>query len=356
MLKKRQKKQPLQKLNVRHQSQKTLGTLTPWEVEKLKYRAETLPVMIYLLSEDPDGLRGMNQEKQSKATQERYKIIKPIRDTMENKYPWCIAAVPSEAWAKKLFPHDRKSVAVNKLWDAILATARVTDDPVKAWEDHNRDLAARSAYLNSLHVKKLHYKAANGTDFTVGLMPESRFAGGEEKTLSGVRFNPNMPTEEVFTTPKRGCAEGTVVATMPLSYRGELIEGFSMRFEGGKVVECHADKNEELLKQLIAMDDGAAYLGECALVPYDSPIRKSGILFYNTLFDENAACHLALGMGFADCVDNFQNRTLDECHKLGVNDSIIHEDFMIGCADLSITAETEDGKTVQIFQNGGWAF
>ena len=348
--------QPLQKLNVRHQSQKTLGTLAPWEVEKLKYRAETLPVMMYLLSEDPDGLRGMNQKKQSKATQERYKIIKPIRDTMENKYPWCIAAVPSEAWAKKLFPNDRKSVAVNKLWDAILATARVTDDPIKAWEDHNRDLAARSAYLNSLHIKKLHYKAENGTDFTVGLMPESRFAGGEEKTLSGVRFNPNMPTEEVFTSPKRGEAEGTVVATMPLSYRGELIEGFSMRFEGGKVVECHADKNEELLKQLVSMDDGAAYLGECALVPYDSPIRKSGILFYNTLFDENAACHLALGMGFADCVDNFQNRTLEECHKLGVNDSIIHEDFMIGCADLSITAETEDGKTVQIFQNGGWAF
>ena len=180
--------------------------------------------------------------------------------------------------------------------------------------------------------------------------------GRGEVSLQGVYFNPNIPTEECFISPKRGIAEGIVYATKPLSYQGQLIEGFSIRFENGKAVEVHAEKNEELLKKMISMDEGAAYLGECALVPVNSPISESGLLFYETLFDENAACHLALGMGFADSIKDFDKYTLDECREKGINDSMIHVDFMIGFDGLDIDAVTRDGKTVPIFRKGTWAF
>ena len=301
-------------------------------------------------------MKGVNQEKMAKAQQAKYKVIKPYRDQLENKYQWCIAAVPGVAWAKKLFPNLSKAQAVEKLWEAILDASRVNEDPIAAWKAHNDDLAARCAYLNSLNIETLVYKSSNGTDLRVGMIPEAEFKGGGEYSLNNIFFNPNIPTEEVFISPMRGKAEGIVYSTKPLSYQGQLIENFSVRFEGGKAVEVHAEKNEELLKKLISMDEGAAYLGECALVPYDSPIQKSGLLFYETLFDENAACHLALGMGFADTIKDFDKYTLEECRKMGVNDSMIHEDFMIGAADLDIDAVTRDGKTVPIFRKGNWAF
>lgn len=349
--------QPLQKLHVRHRSLKTLSKLEDWEVAKKEHQAETLPCMIYLLSEDPDGLNGIDQEKNSKASQARYKVIKPIRDKMENRYQWCIAAVPGVKWAKKVFPGERASRAVELLWEAILKTSRVDDDPEEAWRKHDENLAKRCEYLNSLGIESLHYTSSNGTDLTVGLIPDALFCGGGETALgSGIYFNANIPSEEVFTSPKRGEAEGIVYSTKPLSYRGELIENFSVRFEGGRAVEVKAEKGEALLRQLIGMDEGASYLGECALVPYDSPIRNSGILFYNTLFDENAACHLALGEGFSNCIKDYENYTLEECREKGINDSQVHEDFMIGSADLSITAHTRDGRDVQIFDNGNWAF
>ncbi len=349
--------QPLQKYHVRHRSLKTLSTLDDWEVTKLEHYADTLPCRIYLISEDPDGLCGINQEKNAKALQARYKVIKPIRDKMENKYQWCIAAVPGVKWAKKVFPGERASRAVELLWEAILKTSRVDEDPEEAWRKHNEDLARRCEYLNSLGIESLEYKSSNGTDLKVGMIPDALFCGGGEYALgSGNYFNPNIPSEEVFTTPKRGEAEGIVYSTKPLSYRGELIEDFSIRFEGGRAVEVKAKRGEELLKQMISMDEGAAYLGECALVPYDSPIRNSGILFYNTLFDENAACHLALGMGFSNCLKDYEKYTLDECRAKGINDSQIHEDFMIGSEDLSITAHTRDGRDVPIFRDGNWAF
>ena len=348
--------QPLQKLHVRYRSLKTMSELPNYEEARWQHYVDTIPCRIYLLSEDPDGLNGVNQEKMAKAQQKRYPIIKKYRDQIENKYQWCIAAVPGVAWAKKLFPGMRASQAVEKLWEAILDTSRVWDDPIAAWEEHNRDLHERCDYLNGLGIEKLHYTAGNGTDFTVGMIPEAQFSGGGENSLQGIYFNPNIPTEECFISPKRGEAEGIVYATKPLSYQGQLIDGFWIRFEGGKAVEWHADENEELLTKLINMDEGSCYLGECALVPYDSPICKSGLLFYNTLFDENAACHLALGMGFADTIKDFQNKTLEECRALGVNDSMIHEDFMIGSEDMNIDAVCRDGKTVPIFRNGNWAF
>ena len=348
--------QPLDKIQVRWRSQKNLGTIADWEEARWKHYVDEIPCRIYLVSEDPDGMKGVNQEKMAKAQQAKYKVIKPYRDQLENKYQWCIAAVPGVAWAKKLFPNLSKAQAVEKLWEAILDASRVNEDPIAAWKAHNDDLAARCAYLNSLNIETLVYKSSNGTDLRVGMIPEAEFKGGGEYSLNNIFFNPNIPTEEVFISPMRGKAEGIVYSTKPLSYQGQLIEDFSVRFEGGKAVEVHAEKNEELLKKLISMDEGAAYLGECALVPYDSPIQKSGLLFYETLFDENAACHLALGMGFADTIKDFEKYTLEECRKMGVNDSMIHEDFMIGSADLDIDAVTRDGKTVPIFRKGNWAF
>lgn len=348
--------QPLQKVHIRYQSVKTLGTVEGWEEARLQHYVDILPCRIHLVSEDPDGLKGTNLEKMAKGQQARYQIIKPYSDKRQNKEQWCIAAVPGVAWAKKMFPELARGQAVEKLWEAILSTSRVNEDPVAAWQAHNADLKARCDYLNDLGIESLHYKAANGTDLTVGMMPEAQFCGGGEESLQGIFYNPNIPTEECFISPKRGMAEGIVYATKPLSYQGQLIEGFSVRFADGKAVEVHAEQNEALLKTLITMDEGAAYLGECALVPQNSPIAQSGLLFYNTLFDENAACHLALGMGFADTIRDYQHKTLEECRSYGVNDSMIHEDFMIGCDSMDIDAKTRDGRVVPIFRGGNWAF
>jgi len=348
--------QPLEKLHVRHQTTRRLSTMEKWEEAKWQSYVDKLPCRIYLDSEDPDGLKGINIAKFSKAQQAKRRMIKPYRDQMESKYQWCVAAVPGRAWAKKVFPKLTPAQAVEKLWEVILSCSRVTDDPIQAWHEHNKDLANRCEHLNSLHIKELHYRSSIGTDFRVGMIPQAVWRGGEDTTLRGRTFNANIPSEEVFTAPMRGKAEGTVAASIPLSYQGQLIENFSLRFEEGRVVECHAEKGEEVLRQMVQMDEGAAYLGECALVPYDSPIRNSGILFYNTLFDENAACHLALGSGYADCIDHFENYTLEECQQMGVNDSIIHVDFMIGTEDLEIDALCEDGTVVPVFRNGNWAF
>ena len=349
--------QPLTKIDVRYCSVKVLSTIEKWQVEKLEHRAEILPCMIHLISDDPDGLAGINQKKMAKSMAARAKVIKPIRTKMENKYQWCIAAVPGKEWAKKVFPGERASVAVEKLWEAILSTSRVNEDPIEAWNQHNANLAAKCEYMNSLGIKELKYKSSNGTDFRVGLLPNAIFmAGGEETLGGGVYYNPNIPSEELFTSPRKGDADGIVYSSRPLSYGGELIDNFWVKFEGGKAVDVGAEKNEALLREMISMDEGAAYLGEVALVPYSSPIRESGLLFYNTLFDENAACHLALGRGFTNVIKGYENYTEKELHEMGINDSFMHEDFMIGTKDLSITAVCEDGKEIAIFTNGEWAF
>ncbi len=348
--------QPLEKLHVRHQSVTTLAKVEEWEKARLQHYVDELPCRIYLDSEDPDGLKGINQGKKAKATQKSYPIVKPYWDKMENKYQWCIAAVPGAKWAKKVFPDLPKGRAMEKLWEAILFTSRVTDDPIAEWDAHDKELADRCAYLNNLGIAELHYKGDNGTNLTVGMIPEGMFLGGLETSLQGIGFNANIPSEECYTSPMRGKAEGIVYATKPLSYEGELIENFSVRFENGKAVEVKAEKNQALLEQMISKDEGAAYLGECALVPVNSPISESNILFYNTLFDENAACHLALGRGFSNTIRGFENKTLEECRDMGINDSMEHVDFMIGYEGLDIDAVTFDGKKVPIFRKGKWAF
>ena len=348
--------QPLTKTHVRYQSLKTMSTVTDWELARQEHYCNVLPCRIHLLSADPDGLKGVNMAKVSKANQITHPILKPYRDRRDNRDQWCAAAVPGVAWAKKVFPGLPKGKAVEKLWEAILSAARVTDDPIAAWDEHNADMEKHCEYLNNLKITKLHYTAANGTDLTVGLIPESHWRGGGDTSLQGIFFNPNIPTEECFISPRKGEAEGIVYSSLPLSYRGQLIDKFWLRFEGGKAVEVGAEVGEEQLREMVNMDEGAGYLGECALVPQASPICQSGILFYNTLFDENAACHLALGRGFADTIKDFDKKTLDECRELGINDSMIHVDFMIGCDSMNIDATCENGEVVRIFENGNWAF
>ena len=349
--------QPISKLKYKYEKEETLSATADWEVERLKLYAKELPAMLYLLSEDPDGLSGIDQDKATRIRIARSKVSKPYRDAMDNHYQWCIAAVPGKAWAKKVFPDLQINRAVEALWDAILKASRADGpDPVREWARHNDNIASRCDHLNKLGLVALEYKAGNGTDFRVGLMNESLFLGGGETTLEGRYYNPNIPSEEIFTSPKAGDAEGIVYSTKPLSYQGELIEDFSVRFEKGKVVEVKAKKNQELLEKMISIDEGAAMLGECALIADDSPINNAGILYYNTLFDENASCHLALGKGFANCVRGYADLSPKELAKLGLNDSMIHVDFMIGCKDMQITGVTAKGERVAIFKDGNWAF
>ncbi len=349
--------QPVTKLNSNYRTLESLSTLKPWVKEKLAFKAENYSCRLFIESDDPDGLNGVDQEKMSKARQATYPQIKPYVKKMENRHQWCIAAVPGKAWAKKVFPDLPVNKAVEEMWKVILHTSRADGkNPIAAWKEHNADLDARCEYLNNLGLKYLKYKSANGTDLQVELNEDGVFAGGNEKTLKGRVFNPNIPTEEVFTSPKAGAVEGIVYSTKPLSYMGELIENFSVRFENGKAVEVKAEKGEELLKKMISMDEGAAMLGEVALIPYDSPINESGVLFYNTLFDENASCHLALGTGFNECLKGYEKYTDEECKKRGINDSMIHVDFMIGSRDMDIVGITKSGESVQIFKNGNWAF
>lgn len=346
----------LTKLSARYMKLRDLSETREWEKARMQDMVDHLPVRIFIESEDPDGLRGINP-KYFKAFAARIKISKLYRDAIDNKHQWCIAAVPGEAWAKKVHPELSKRAAVEQLWKDILYTARADgEDPIADWEEHNRDLKARSKYLNDLHLRELRYHSANGTDFKVGLIPTAEFHAGRDTTMQGVVYDPNMPTEEVFTSPDRRTAEGIVYATKPLSYQGQLIENFSVRFEKGRAVEVKAEKGQDVLEQIISMDEGCHYLGECALVPKESPIHQSGLLFYNTLFDENAACHLALGFGFDECVKGFENMTKEELYEIGVNDAGNHTDFMIGSDDLSIDGVDEHGNVHPIFRNGTWAF
>ena len=349
--------QAVRKLDLRHHTVTQLSRVEEWEKVQQQMFVDQLPARIHISSEDPDGLKGVSVPKMQKAQAARSTVLRPYRKAIDNKHQWTIIAVPSKKWAKKVFPGVRASVAEEKLWEAILQTVRVTpdNDPEAAWDQHNATLQEKSGKLNALDLDYLHYQAPNGTDFKCWLIPGAKWGGGGAAILDGTFYNPNMPTEEVFTSPLKGKCEGTLVSTMPLSYQGNLIDQFSITFENGRAVSCKAQQGQELLEKMLHMDEGASMLGELALVPHDSPVSNTGILFYNTLFDENAACHVALGFGFPECVEGFESMTDQELQEKGVNDSIIHVDFMIGSKDLDITGYTRDGKAVQIFKNGNWA-
>lgn len=335
-----------------------IADVLPMDEAFQNYLTEKLPALIYIESDDPDGLKDLDPEKMSYVRRKNYERFHEIMEKRENKYQWCIAGVPSPAWAKKVFPNESKSRAIEKLWEAILETSRAQDgNGIENWEKHSADLKKRCDYLNSLRLKKLHYTSKNGTDLTVGLIPGVRFEGGSEKALgSGIVYEPNIPSEECFTSPMRGQAEGIVFASKPLSYMGTLIENFSVRFHEGKPIEVHAEKGEEALKSILTLDDGSANLGECALVPFHSPINDTGLLFYSTLYDENASCHLALGRGFTELYPDYEKYTEEQIHSFGINKSLSHVDFMIGTQDFHIVGTKEDGTEVEIFRDGEWAF
>ena len=344
------------RLNFLNAEQEVLSEVLPWEEEKMKQMVEDLPCRIYIISEDPDAMSGVDPLKLSAVTQSRGRVAKPYRNAIEGKHQWVIAAYPSEKWARKCFPDADN--AVDLLWDAILKTVRVREDndPVAEWKTHTDFIEEKATWLNGQAFTSLHYSSSNGTDFTAELIPGARWAGAAEKnSLNGAWYIPNMPTEEIFTSPAAGKCEGTLVAVKPLSWNSQLIEDFSITFENGRAVSCRAAKGQELLEQMLKMDDGASMLGELALVPKESPVNQCGFLFYETLFDENACCHCAVGMGFKEVLPGGDDMTMEQAQECGINDSIIHVDFMIGADDLSIDGIRADGTAVPIFRDGTWA-
>ena len=345
------------RIKYKHEKTEVLGEILKWQEERMKYDSENLPAMIHIDSSDPDVLAGISQDKIAKVRAMVGPTAMKYREAMDNKFQWCIVGIPGEAWAKKVFPEFSTKKAMAKLWDAILEVTRINGDAVKNWEDHNTFLRNKKQLLNDLHIKKLTYKSKNGTDFTIELPKEIAFGAGDEKTLGGVIYNPNMPTEECFTSPNKYSANGVVYATKPLSVMGNVVSDFGFRFKDGKIVEVISNKEEEkkILEKLTSLDEGASRLGEVAFVPFDSPINKTGILFYSTLYDENACCHLALGRAFDECIRDYDKLSEEEIKKIDLNTSMIHVDFMIGSDDLSIVAETYDEKTVQIFKDGVYA-
>ena len=344
----------LDKMAQDFQTEDDLSILMPWETARWQWMTEDFPARLWLDSDDPDGMDGVDQDKYARTLSARLKLIKPFRDKIENKHQWCIAAVPGVKWAEKVFPGLAANEAVEKLWEAILQASRANGDAVVNWDRHNENIHKLSSKLNDLHLTALEYKSSNGTDLRIGLIADGVFAGGSERDLSNREFNPNIPSEEIFTSPKRGEAEGWAVSTKPLSYQGTLIDKFAIRFENGKAVEVRAEKGLAALQKMIEMDEGAPYLGECALIAENSPINNCGILFYNTLFDENASCHLALGRGFDICLRDFDKYTQEEIHAKGINESTIHVDFMIGAPDMAIDGVDADGRKIPIFRDGNW--
>ena len=345
------------RLHYKYQKAKTLGEVTDWRKAKLQHEVETLPARIYIESSDPDALNGLDQDKITEARRLSGPIIMEYREKMDNKYQWTICGIPGVKWAQKVFPSETKSNAMKKMWDAIIKTTRLEGNPIENWEKHNANLKEKYTILNDLKIKTLHYKASNGTDFSVSINPEMIFEGGDETTFGGVVYNPNMPTEECFTSPIKTSANGWVYASKPLSVMGKVVDNFAFKFENGKIVEVKAENEEhkEVLEKLMSLDEGAIQLGEVALVPFDSPVNQTGLLFYNTLYDENACCHLAIGRAFEECIRDFKNKSEEDIKAIDLNKSMIHVDFMIGTADLNIVADTYDGKTVQIFKDGTWA-
>lgn len=337
----------------------TLKEVPEWSIERIKYRIDKKYCVLHIISDDPDLLDGIDSEKIRQVQLERMKATKPYQYyTMNNVGQWSIVAYPNVKWAKKVFPELSDDEAVKKLWDAIFMTSRVNeiDDVKETWDKHNKEIKYHSKKLNELNFKSLHFKNELGTDLVVGLIKNHRWEGGTDIASNGAIFNPNIPTEEVFTMPDRYHIDGTVVSTKPLSYSGKLIEDFKLTFKDGKVVDYSARVNEDILKNLLDTDEGAKSLGEVALISHDSPISNSGILFYDTLFDENASCHLALGNCYPSNVENGTKMSSEELKELGGNESMVHVDFMFGSKDMEIVGTTYDGEEIQVFSKGNFVF
>lgn len=342
----------IMKLRYLYENEQSLTDVPEWIVKSMEYVVERDAAYIFIESDDPEAFADIAPEKLAAYYKAfRSKLTKFYNATMNNNVRWTIAAYPSEEWAARVFPGDAD--AYDKLSELIVKAMRLdAPDPVKAWQEHQKLLSSRVEYLNNANFKALRYKNSLGTDFYVELPDNYLFMGGAD-LCKGRMFMANMPTEEVYTAPKRSSAQGVLVASMPLSYNGNMVKNFSLTFENGRVVDYKAEQGQEILKTILETDEGAKYLGEIAIVPFDSPIQKINTLFLNTLYDENASCHFALGKAYP-CIKDADKLSEKELKEAGINDSLMHVDFMVGTCDLEITGITKDGKEIKFFKNGNF--
>ena len=341
-------------------SEEALTDHKGWQLRRYLDYAETEGgvCVLHLIADDPEVFAGLDGAKISRVNSANRAFMQPWREyTMNDRVQWSIAAIPSAPWAKKMFPELDTDAAIEALWQLIFDTCRVTGgDPVGEWQEHLARLSALRDKMNALDLESVHFASSNGTDLTVGLADDATWEGASSKAENGTDFIANVPTEEVFCAPHRERVNGIVYGTKPYVYNGQLIEGWHVTFKDGKVVEHGAEKNASLLAELLSTDENACRIGEIALVPASSPINQSGVLFYNTLFDENAACHIAFGAGYPTNIKGGSKMNRTELLAKGLNDSAIHEDVMIGAPDTNVIGTTKDGKEVTIFTNGEWAF
>lgn len=328
-----------------------------WQAAEKEWLAEHGAAFITVKSQSPDLLQGVNPDYVARANKAAGQALSKYREySQANKISWTVMAAPTAAWAAKVFPELAADEQVDALWDAMFKATRADlADPVAAWKAHDATLSEKVAFLNDKHYKALHYTAP-GTDLTIELPKTHVWSGGGAVNEQGFDFMANIPTEEVFTAPQWDGVNGYVTAKKPLNYSGNLIDNFTVTFEKGRIVDVKAEQGEDILKNLVATDEGSHYLGEVALVPHNSPISNSGILFYNTLFDENASNHIAIGSAYAFCIEGGTTMTQQQLKEHGLNRSLVHVDFMIGCADMDIDGVLEDGTTEPVFRSGNWAF
>ena len=346
------------KLKYKYSPMEVFETVPEWVKESRLSYAKEGACFLSISASDPELLKDVDPKKVATFRKASSIASREFSSRlMSNENAWSIVSIPTVGWAKKVFPNVSEDEAVEKLWDAIFKIVRVdSQDPVKAWEEHKNTLKKNMDFLNSKRFKSLHYTNSLGTDLIIELPEKHLWAGGAEFTQDGTEFIANMSTEEIFSMPKKTGVNGKVVSSMPLNYGGNLINNFSLTFKDGKVVDFSAEEGYETLKNLLDTDEGAKYLGEVALVPYNSPISNSNIIFFNTLYDENASCHLAFGKAYSLCIKDGEKMSEEELLKEGANDSLTHVDFMIGTKDLQITGTTYDNEKFDIFVNGNWAF
>jgi aminopeptidase len=326
-----------------------------WKAKGFEELADQGAAFLTVSASNPDLLKDVDPERIATASKTTGAAMETFRKYVQSdKVSWTVLAVPTVEWASKLFPDSSDEEKVSQLWDLIFKATRVdVDDPVQAWKEHSDHLKSKVDYLNSKRYKKLHYKST-GTDLTIELPEKHIWIGGSGKDENGTEFVANIPTEEVFTVPKRDGVHGVVTSTKPLNYGGNLIENFSLTFENGRIVDFTAENGYETLKRLIEIDEGSHHLGEVALVPHDSPISNTDVIFYNTLFDENASNHLAIGSAYSFCIEGGKTMSKEELQKSGANTSLTHVDFMVGSAEMDIDGETSDGRKEPLFRNGNW--
>lgn len=328
-----------------------------WRAKEMEELAEQGAAFMSVISSSPDLLKGVDPKRIANFQKAAGTALHKHRQYIQSdKISWTVIAAPSADWAKKVFPDAPAHEQIDKLWEAIFQATRADqEDPIAAWKKHDQSLHEKVDYLNKKRYKQLHYKAP-GTDLTIELPEGHLWVGAGSTNEKGDEFMANMPTEEVFTVPHKLGVNGVVTNTKPLSYGGNIIDGFTLTFEKGRIVDVKAKEGEEILKGLIETDEGSHYLGEVALVPFSSPISQSNILFYNTLFDENASNHIAIGSAYAFCLEGGKNMSQAELEAKGLNTSITHVDFMIGSDQMDIDGITESGKREPVFRNGEWAF